>query len=106
MSARYTITDTMSESDAPAAVRQRSRLATTCFVWVGTSLPASAPVTGSRGTWPDTNTNGPARTAGEYAPAGVGTSGPSETGCHCRSRCFIYRLHLNEDAAGHDADDR
>ena len=33
------------------------------------------PVAGSSGTWPDTNSSWPARTAGEYGPIAFGASG-------------------------------
>src|SRR6185503_108694 len=65
MSARYTMIDTMSDSSAPAACSARSTFLITWRVCDSTSLPTSSPVTGSRGTWPDTNTNGPAFAAGE-----------------------------------------
>ena len=45
----------------------------------------SVPVAGSSGTWPETNSSWPARTAGEYGPIAFGASG-LEIACSCVDR--------------------
>src|SRR5688500_2842520 len=79
----------------PAAERIVSMLARTWRVCVATSLPTTSRVRGSRGSWPETKMRLPARTAGEYAPAGGGWSPGSWTGVQligCLAKVLLHEL--------------
>ena len=60
-------------------------LSSTRRVCAAMSPSTSCPVAGSSGTWPDTNSSCPARTAGEYGPIAFGASG-------LETACFIAAL--------------
>src|SRR6267142_895263 len=81
MSARKTETDATSRSSRPAAPNVKARLENTRRACSSSGRSFThCPLTGSRGTCPETKTNPAASTAGENAPAGGACSGDSSIG--------------------------
>src|SRR6185295_2010256 len=71
MSARKTVVLTTFEKESPAASRSNPTFSSARRVCAAMSPSTRVPVAGFIGTWPDTKSREPERSAGEYGPTGL-----------------------------------